>query len=90
MSRAVRRAPGCLAREIEGEVVLVSLARRQTCALNAVGAVVWACADGRDEDAIAATIASEFDVSESQAALDVRAFVDALEAEGWLVVATTS
>jgi hypothetical protein len=80
----VRRAPGAVAHEIGGQVVLVSLPGLETQVLNDVGSRIWALADGRSEEAIAQQLALEFDVAATVAQHDVQVFVDALVQEGWL------
>jgi pyrroloquinoline quinone biosynthesis protein D len=53
--------------------------------LNLVGGMVWQLCDGtRSVDEIAAELAREFAVEESEVEEDVAAFVSDLESRGWL------
>jgi len=85
-SQCAKRAPGVVARTINGETLLVPV--RDGVAdcdsvfiLNATGARVWELLDGsQDADALATAIEQEFDVASMVAArADVDVFLAALE-----------
>ena len=59
--------------------------RAEVKVLNPVGIAVFSMLDGsRDVEAIAATVAEEFDIQTEQAKSDVAAFLAELEREGML------
>lgn len=67
------------------EVVVLAPAARTVCRLNAVGAQVWACCDGRMTlDEIAQKIARRWNRSAEGVAGDVRAFCLELSRRGLL------
>lgn len=82
-----------MTRQVKGETVLVPLRADPGHApclytLNAVGAWVWAQAEGRLTLAeIIEAVRSAFDAAPEAAAEDVRAFVDSLEEERLLEAA---
>lgn len=72
-------ADGCL---------LMHLETLRTCALNAMGARIWALvAQGRAVGDITAALSREYAAPPGQIARDVRAFLDLLVAKGLLTVA---
>jgi len=87
-----RRHPDTAFRQIGDEGGLVVLpGRSEVKVLNPVGIAVFSLLDGsRDIDALAATIAAEFDIDVAQAREDVRSFLSELHNEGMLADAAPS
>lgn len=80
-------APGVISRLMDGEAVLVHPAQGKVRVLNTVGARIWELADGsRDLAALAAAIATEYEVSPERAQADVSAFCEDLVRRGVMVV----
>ena len=81
-----RRHPDTAFRQVGDEGGLVVLpGRAEVKVLNPVGIAVFALLDGsRDVDALAATIAGEFEIDLAQAREDVIAFLTELQREGML------
>lgn len=75
-----------LAREVEGEAVLLDLASGRYFGLNASGARIWALLEAEDGDcgAVSSRIAAEFGLALDVAAADVRELCRELETEGLL------
>ena len=79
---------GFVSREVAGETIIVPVSGRvgdleAIYTLNAVGSRIWRLLEAPiTMDAMAETIAREFDVSADQAAADVAEFVNALETRG--------
>lgn len=75
-----------LAREVQGEAVLLDLASGRYFGLNPSGARIWALLDEVEGDsgAVANRIAIEFGLAPDVAAADVRELCRQLEAEGLL------
>ena len=84
-----RRHPDTSFRQIGDEGGLVVLpGRAEVKVLNPVGIAVFSLLDGtRDVDALAATIAGEFEIDLAQAREDVIAFLTELQREGMLAQA---
>ena len=79
----VTKAPTTASRVIEGEAVILSLDTKVLRGLNPVGSRVWELIDGqRSVEEIAGLIVNEFDVEGTQAAQDVRGFVQELLDKG--------
>jgi hypothetical protein len=77
--------PEVLWRVLQEEVVIVRPASGEIRVLNAVGALIWRCADGKRTVAdLAREVSSRYAVSYDDAQLDVAAFIGELVAEGWL------
>ncbi len=73
------RASGAQWTRLAGELVVLDGAGRMLRGLNATGARVWELIDERrDARAIAAQVASEFEVSQEAALADVLRFLGAL------------
>jgi methyltransferase-like protein len=71
---------------VDGEAIIVDLASGSTIGLNPAGTFVWSQIDGsRDDDAIAAAVAAEFDVSSEVAASDTREFLETMHGRALLV-----
>jgi hypothetical protein len=84
-----RRHPDTAFRQIGEEGGLVVLpGRSEVKVLNPVGIAIFSRLDGsRDVDALAATIAGEFEIDLTQAREDVIAFLTELQREGMLAKA---
>jgi hypothetical protein len=82
------RREGVVLREVAGEHLLVPIRRdvadlKAIFALNGVGLRIWERLDGATAlDRVLAEILERFDVPAEEAAADLRAFVDRLEAAG--------
>lgn len=77
--------PGIVSQIVQEEAVIVLPHRGEVKVLNAVGARIWALADGtRSLRQISATIAAEYAVEQPQAEADTLAFVDDLAQRGLL------
>ena len=81
-----RRHPDTAFRQVGDEGGLVVLpGKAEVKVLNPVGIAVFALLDGsRDVDALAATIAGEFEIELAQAREDVIEFLTELQREGML------
>jgi hypothetical protein len=85
-----RAHPDMVARTIRGECILIPIARTMEAldsivSLNETAAFIRArAAEGLDEVAIRAALAAAYEVSDEQAANDVRAVLDELIALGAL------
>ena len=78
-------------RMVEGEVVVLDLARSEYVAVNRTGSTLWRLLDeGATQDELEAQLAHHFDVSTSRAAADVSAFLDALRDRDLLVTDVTA
>lgn len=70
---------------IDGEMVLLSLKRKELLGLNGVGGRIWDLADGtRSIEQIVQCVAAEFDVTAEAAGADASRFLDELIAAGAL------
>jgi hypothetical protein len=69
---------------LDGQAVLIDLERGVALGLNQAASFLWPRLDGRDEDALAEALASEFDVGPERARADVAAFVSWLRSRGFL------
>ena len=83
----MRIAPELAWQVVDGEGVVVDLARRNMLGLSPSAAFIWARIDTATEDEIAADLARAFEVDEGRALADVRSFVALLRERG-LVVAS--
>jgi len=73
-------------REVEGEVIALSLPSSSYLSINQTGAVLWKLlADETTEDDLVAALVSAFDVDDASARRDVMAFLQELESQGLLV-----
>ena len=73
-------------REIEGEVVALDLKTSSYLGINETGGTLWPLLqEGTDEEALVRKLVETFDVSESTAQRDVKAFVEALRERGLLL-----
>jgi hypothetical protein len=73
--------------EIDGEGVVMDLARGRVLGLNPVGAFIWSQLPDHDEEAVARALAGHFEVDLETARGDVRTFLDELLAEGLIAEA---
>jgi hypothetical protein len=80
----VQRAEGVAWRVLDGRAVLVAPSSPNIQTLNAVGTLVWQLADGRTQDAIVDAVVNEFEVTRTQASVDVEGFVQDLAGKGLL------
>jgi hypothetical protein len=82
-----------VAREVEGEVILVPIRQKagdlqSIYSLNEVASFIWQQVDGERTDLeIRDLVVSEFDVSPEQAATDLQELMQQLEASGAVKVA---
>jgi len=75
-------------RRIAGEIFIVDAAGSRMHELNGAAALVWeGLAAGRDEAAVAAALAAEYDITAGAAAADAAVFIEELLAAGLLAKA---
>ena len=78
-----RAAPGVLAEEIDGEVLVLDMESNQYFGLNELGALIWEGIVAEQTAAeIEATILQVYDVEPEAARRDLAAFCQELEARG--------
>lgn len=85
---AVRWAPSpdALARELDGEVLVLDLKSSHYFGLTGSGARIWQLVEaGDDGHAVVQTLTREFDADEAQLVADVSRFLTDLVARGLLV-----
>ena len=80
----MRIAPELAWQLVDGEGVIVDLPRRRVMGLNPTASLIFSLLERHTEDEIAAEVALRFDVDALQARADVREFVAALEARGFV------
>jgi hypothetical protein len=78
----VRPARGLAWQTIDGEAVVLDLARGRSLGLNETAAIVWSMLPDHDDEAIAAELARRFDVAPERARADVARLVAALVERG--------
>jgi hypothetical protein len=79
----LRRNTGLPFQEIEGRVVVVAPARRETHQLDELGSFLWAqLSRPRSIEDLVETVCGDYDVDAELAGRDVRAFVAELEEKG--------
>lgn len=83
----LRPHPALAWQEIDGEGVVMDLARGRVLGLNPVGAFIWSRLSDHDAEAVALALAGRFAVDLETARGDVRAFLDELLAEGLIAEA---
>lgn len=87
LTDVLAHTPGVVSRLIDQEAVLVYPQQGRVRVLNAVGARLWALADGRRSIAdLVDTIVAEYDVAEERARADVLAFCADLVRRGVLTL----
>lgn len=75
-----------MARELDGEVVILDIPSGRYFALNDVGALVWECLEHDvDRSALVAVVTKAFDVDEQTASVDIDALLGQLTEAGLLV-----
>ncbi len=80
MSTPIRRTPGVLEAEVDGDRVLMHPATFAYFGLSDTGAAVWALIDDdRDAAAIVAELTTEYAADEATIGADVSAFLAGLE-----------
>ena len=83
-----RRSDRFVSRSVGGETFVVPVRAgvadlEAIFTMNAVGTAIWSRIDGKTSvDALARSLAAEFEVTEAEAAADVAAFVELLAAKG--------
>ena len=82
-----RHAPRLAWQLIDGEAVVIDLARARTLGLNPVGSLIWSLLPRLDEAAIAREMTKRFDVPLQDAESDVRDFLQTLGEQGLVVEA---
>ena len=69
-----------ISRQVGDERVLVHLQSNEMYSLNATGARAWELlSEGRDEEAIAATLADEYDIDRAEAQRELETLLEELE-----------
>ncbi len=82
----MRRSDHAMARELDGEIIILDVPSGRYFGINDVGAVVWGLLDGtHDRDAIVDAVTAEFDVDRDTAAADLDALLDQLVDAGLVV-----
>lgn len=82
-------SPDALARELDGEILLLDLKSSYYFGLTGSGARIWQLIEeGLDLDAVTAALTREFEGDEADVRADVTRFVDDLVARGLLVRAS--
>jgi hypothetical protein len=76
------------ARELEGEMMIMSARDSTLFSLNELGTIIWQAADGATplQEIVARKICPEFDVELEEALKDAESFVRELASHGILVV----
>ncbi len=86
--RHLKPAPSVHARQFDGELVILDLAKGEYLSLDAIGALLWnGLESGRTVEAIARDVVAQYEVSLEQATADLEALTDDLVAQGLLVEA---
>ncbi len=80
----MRIAPELAWQMVDGEGVVVDLPRRRILGLNPTASLIFSLLERSTEDEIATEVARRFEVDEPRARADVREFVAALEARGFV------
>jgi hypothetical protein len=74
-------------REVDGEIIALQHAESAYLATNGTGTLLWkSLAEGTSRDELIGLIVGEFGIDRVRAAADTDAFLDALRAQGLLVV----
>ena len=82
----MRRSDHAMARELDGEIIILDVPSGRYFGINDVGALVWGLLDGScDRDAIVDAVTAEFDVDRDTAAADLDALLDQLVDAGLVV-----
>lgn len=67
---------------IDGEAVVIDLARGRTLGLNPAASLIWSLLPDHDEPALAEALSRSFEVDLETARADVREFVQSLREQG--------
>jgi hypothetical protein len=89
MSRLyIARSREIAARELDGEMMIMSARDSTLFNLNELGTIIWQAADGVTslEDIVVERVCLQYDVDRTEALKDAEAFVRELEEHGILVV----
>jgi hypothetical protein len=78
----LRQSERTASRVIDGRAIVIAIDQNQLHVLNGVGTRVWELMDGRPLADIVDAIVAEFEVDQSRAWMDVRAFAEQLVALG--------
>ncbi len=70
---------------VGGQVLLVDLEASRVLGLNPVASAMWPLLVNHDNEALARVIAARFDVTEGEAAQDIRRFAEDMTKRGYLV-----
>jgi len=84
----IARSSGVAARELGGEMVIMSAADSNLFSLNEAATMIWLAADGRTplSEIVEKRVCAEFDVPLKEAYRDAEAFVEELSSHGILRV----
>jgi len=84
----VARHPMTAARELGGEMIVISAGDSRLFTLNEAGAAIWKAADGATtlDDIVSGAICSDYEVDAEEARADTEAFVRELAQHGVLVL----
>src|SRR5580704_7107416 len=88
MSPYIARSRQIAARELDGEMMIMSPRDSTLFNLNELGTMIWRAADGATsvEQIVAQKICAEYDVEPSEALRDAESFVRELSAHGILLL----
>ena len=78
----VRLDSGLAWQVIDGEAIVIDLARGRTLGLNPAASLIWSLLADHDEPAIAEALTRRFDIDLDTARADVREFVLSLRERG--------
>lgn len=86
----IAQHPLTAARELAGEMLVISSRDSRLLTLNEVGTAIWKAADGRTtlDDIVQRVVCAEFEVDVPAACADAEQFVQELADAGVLVVST--
>ena len=84
----IARSREIAARELDGEMMIMSARNATLFNLNELGTLIWQAADGATslEEIVAQKICPEFEVESAEALKDAEAFVRELAEHGILVI----
>lgn len=84
----IARSQEIAARELDGEMMIMSARDSTLFNLNALGTLIWHAADGATalEDIVRQNICAEYDVEPTEALQDAEAFVRDLAGHGILLI----
>src|SRR5208282_2950940 len=84
----IARSREIAARELAGEMMIMSVRDSTLFNLNELGTIIWQAADGATtlEDIVAQKVCLEYDVAQDEALRDAEAFVRELAEQGILLI----